>query len=102
MDPLGGTNMPMKMLTLAAVVTLALSGAPMARTAGCGSAEGNMNNPGSVERNAEKGMSTGSSSMSAGTGPGTTGGRPVSTPGAPAGNRTGNSAPGSGAAPSGK
>ena len=95
--------MPMKTLALAAAVTLAASGAVMAQTAtGGGSAEGNMNNPGSVKSNSEKSMSTGSGSMTTGTGPGTTGGPPVSTPGAPAGSGTGNGATGSGAAPSGK
>lgn len=93
--------MPMKTLTFATAFTLALSGAAMAQTAaGGGSAEGNMNNPGSVKSNSEKSMEGGARSMS--TGPGTTGGPPVSTPGAPAGSGTGNGATGSGAAPSGK
>ena len=50
-------------LALAASITLALSGATFAQTAaGGGSAEGNMNSPGSVKSNSEKGMerSTGS------------------------------------------
>jgi len=100
--------MSMKTLTLAAVFTLTVSGAAVAQTAaGGGSAEGNMNNPGSVKSSSEKSMEGGSGSMgtgtmSTGTGPGTSGGPPVSTPGAPAGSGSGNGATGSGAAPSGK
>ncbi|WP_267428262.1 hypothetical protein [Methylobacterium sp. GC_Met_2] len=98
----------MKTLALAAVLSFAVADAALAQTpAGGGSAEGNMNNPGSVKSNSEKRMAGGSSSMgtgtmSTGTGPGTSGGPPVSTPGAPAGSGSGNGATGSGAAPSGK
>ncbi|MCJ2055636.1 hypothetical protein MKL09_03600 [Methylobacterium sp. J-048] len=100
--------MPMRTLALAAALTFIVTGVSLAQTAaGGGSAEGNMNNPGSVKSNSEKSMETGSGSMSTGsmstgTGPGTSGGPPVSTPGAPAGSGSGNGATGSGAAPSGK
>jgi hypothetical protein len=53
-------------LTLAASLALALTGSAFAQTpAGGGSTEGNMNNPGSVKSNSEKGMerSTGSATM---------------------------------------
>ena len=53
-------------LALAASLSLALTGATFAQTpAGGGSAEGNMNNPGSVKSNSEKSMerSTGSATM---------------------------------------
>ena len=97
--------MMMRTFTLAAALSFAVAGAALAQTpAGGGSAEGNMNNPGSVKSNSEKSME-GSSSMGTGTmgaGPGTSGGPPVSTPGAPAGSGSGNGATGSGAAPSGK
>lgn len=98
----------MKTITIATVLTLAVSGAAVAQTAaGGGSAEGNMNNPGSVKNSSEKSMeggtgSMGTGTMSTGTGPGTSGGPPISTPGAPAGSGSGNGATGSGAAPSGK
>lgn len=52
-----------KTLALAAALTVAFSGAALSQTAaGGGSAEGNMNNPGSVKSNSEKSMerSTGS------------------------------------------
>ena len=107
-DLSGGMSMSMKTLAVAAAFTLAASGAALAQpAAGGGSAEGNMNNPGSVKSSSEKSMGSGSSSMgtgtmSTGTGPGTSGGPPVSTPGAPAGSGSGNGATGSGAAPSGK
>ncbi|WP_461654153.1 hypothetical protein [Methylorubrum aminovorans] len=60
--------MQSKTLALAAALTLALSGAALAQTpAGGGSAEGNMNNPGSVKSNSEKAMerSTGSAAGTA-------------------------------------
>ncbi|QIJ77584.1 hypothetical protein GU700_03220 [Methylobacterium sp. NI91] len=60
--------MQSKTFTLAAALTLALSGAALAQTpAGGGSAEGNMNNPGSVKSNSEKAMerSTGSATGTA-------------------------------------
>jgi len=56
-----------KTLALAASLALALTGSAFAQTpAGGGAAEGNMNNPGSVKSNSEKGMerSTGSATMS--------------------------------------
>ena len=98
----------MKTLALAAALTLAVSGAAMAQTAaGGGSAEGNMNSPGSVKSNSQKSMEGGSSSMSTGTmgtgmAPGTSGGPPVSTPGAAGGSSMGNGTTGSGAAPTGR
>ena len=98
----------MKTLTLAAALTLMVSGVAMAQTAaGGGSAEGNMNNPGSVKSNSEKSMeggagSMGTGTMSTGTDPGTSGGPPVSTPGAAVGSGSGNGTTGSGAAPTGR
>jgi hypothetical protein len=100
--------MPMKILTLAAALTLAVPGAAIAQTAaGGGSAEGNMNNPGSVKSNSEKSMEGGAGSMGTGTmgtgmAPGTSGGPPVSTPGAAGGSSMGNGTTGSGAAPTGR
>ncbi|WP_336488813.1 hypothetical protein [Methylobacterium nigriterrae] len=55
--------MSTKSIALAAAMALSLSGAAWAQTpAGGGRTEGNMNNPGSVKSNTEKGMerSTGS------------------------------------------
>ena len=104
----GGNPMSMKTLALAAALTLTVSGAAMAETAaGGGSAEGSMNNPGSVKSNSEKSMEGGAGSMvtgtmSTGTGPGTSGGPPVSTPGAAGGGSMGNGTTGSGAAPIGR
>jgi len=47
----------MKTLALAAALSFAVAGAALAQTpAGGGSAEGNMNNPGSVKSNSEKRM----------------------------------------------
>lgn len=69
--------MSTKTLTLAASLALALTGSAFAQTAaGGGSAEGNMNNPGSVKSNSEKGMerSTGSTTMAPGNATGTVGG----------------------------
>ncbi|MCJ2117227.1 hypothetical protein MKK65_11755 [Methylobacterium sp. J-001] len=95
--------MSIKTIVLATALTVAMAGAVMAQTpAGGGSAEGNMNNPGSVKSNSEKSMETGAGSMSTGTGPGTSGGPRIDTPGAPAGSGSGNGTTGSGAAPSGK
>ena len=95
--------MSMKTLTLTTALTVAMVGAALAQTpAGGGSAEGNMNNPGSVKSNSEKSMETGSGSMTTGAGPGTSAGPRVDTPGAPAGSGSGNGTTGSGAAPSGK
>jgi len=49
--------MMMRTLTLAAALSFAVAGAALAQTpAGGGSAEGNMNNPGSVKSNSEKRM----------------------------------------------
>ena len=59
--------MQTKTVALAASLILSLTGATFAQTpAGGGSAEGNLNNPGSVKSNSEKAMerSTGSSTMS--------------------------------------
>ena len=56
-----------KIIALAASLILSLTGVSFAQTpAGGGSAEGNMNNPGSVKSNSEKSMerSTGSATMS--------------------------------------
>ena len=66
--------MHMKTLSLATSVVLSLTGASIAQTpAGGGSAEGNMNNPGSVKSNSEKSMerSTGSATMAPGSATGT-------------------------------
>jgi len=66
-----------KTLTLAASLALALTGSAFAQTTSGGSTEGNMNNPGSVKSNSEKGMerSTGAGTMAPGEAPGTVGGR---------------------------
>lgn len=94
--------MPIKTLTLAAVLIVAFSGAAFAQTrSGGGSAEGNMNSPGSVKSESQKMEEQSGSTMRTGA-PGTSGGPPVSTPGAAAGSGMGNGATGSGAAPSGK
>lgn len=61
-----------KTFALATSLALALTGSAFAQTpAGGGSTEGNMNNPGSVKSNSEKGMerTTGSATMA----PGSTG-----------------------------
>ncbi|WP_018262567.1 hypothetical protein [Methylobacterium sp. WSM2598] len=44
-----------KRMALAGALMVALGGVAVAQTAAPGSAEGNMNNPGSVKSNAEKG-----------------------------------------------
>ncbi|WP_019903707.1 hypothetical protein [Methylobacterium sp. 77] len=100
--------MAIKTLAVAAALTVSLAGSAFAQTAaGGGSAEGNMNSPGSVKSNTEKGMERMDGSAS-GTGANTTGStmsRDVpsnATPGAPGGPSSGNAATGSGAAPSGK
>ncbi|MCJ2024971.1 hypothetical protein MKK52_12170 [Methylobacterium sp. J-067] len=93
--------MAIKTLTLAVTLAVAFSGAAFAQTpAGGGSAEGNMNSPGSVKSESQK-MEERGGTMSTGA-PGTSGGPPVSTPGAAAGSGMGNGTTGSGAAPSGK
>ncbi len=46
----------MRSTLLALAATVALTGAALAQTGVPGSAENNMNNPGSVKSNAEKGM----------------------------------------------
>ena len=95
--------MSIKTIALTAAFSVAMAGAAIAQTpAGGGSAEGNMNNPGSVKSNSEKSMETGSGSMGTGMAPGTSGGPRVDTPGAPAGSGSGNGTTGSDAAPSGK
>jgi hypothetical protein len=95
--------MSIKILSLAAALTVALSGAAFAQTpSGGGRTEGNMNNPGSVKSDSEKSMERGGSSMETGAVPGATGGPAISTPGAPAGSGGGNGTTGSGAAPSGR
>lgn len=95
--------MSMKTLSLATALAVALSGAAFAQTpSGGGSAEGNMNNPGSVKSNSEKAMERGGTSMGTGAAPGASGGPAISTPGAPAGSGGGNASTGSGAAPSGR
>lgn len=94
-----------KTFALATSLLLSLTGATLAQTpAGGGSAEGNVNNPGSVKSNSEKAMerSTGSATGGATAVPGASGGPSNATPGAPAGSNSGNAATGSGAAPSGK
>ena len=48
--------MPTKIVALAASLALALTGSAFAQTTAPGSTEQNMNNPGSVKSNAEKGM----------------------------------------------
>ena len=94
--------MSIKTLTLAATLAVAFSGAAFAQTrAGGGSAEGNMNSPGSVKSESQKMEEQSGGAMRTGA-PGTSGGPPVSTPGAAAGSGMGNGATGSGAAPSGK
>ncbi|GJE52130.1 hypothetical protein GOFOIKOB_5198 [Methylobacterium tardum] len=94
--------MQARTLTLATLFTVMLSGSALAQTpAGGGSAEGNMNNPGSVKSNSQKSMEQ-TGSMSTGMTPGTSGGPPTSTLGAPAGSSMGNGVTGSGAAPSGR
>lgn len=59
-----------KLVTFFAAATLSLTGAAWAQTpVGGGSAEGNMNSPGSVKSNSEKGMpETASPTAGAGTG----------------------------------
>lgn len=67
-----------KTLVLAASLALAVTGSAFAQTAaGGGSSEGNMNNPGSVKSNSEKGRerSTGSATMAPSDPAGTVGGR---------------------------
>ena len=94
--------MPTRTLTLATLCALALSGSALAQTpAGGGSAEGNLNNPGSVKSNSEKSMEQ-TGSMGTGMAPGTSGGPRVSTPGAPAGSSMGIGATGTVAAPGGR
>lgn len=66
--------MQTKTIALAASLILSLTGSSFAQTpAGGGSTEGNMNNPGSVKSNSERGMerSTGSATMAPGSATGT-------------------------------
>lgn len=67
-----------KTIALAASLALTLVGSAYAQTpAGGGSTEGNMNNPGSVKSNSEKGMerSSGAATMAPSDATGTVGGR---------------------------
>ena len=99
-----------KTFAIAASLVLSLSGSALAQTAaGGGSTEGNMNNPGSVKSNTEKGMEGSTGSATGGAmgadrmaAPGSSGGASTATTGAPAGSTGGNGVTGSGAAPSGK
>ena len=94
--------MTVRTLTLAAAFAVAFTGTACAQTrAGGGSAEGNMNSPGSVKSESQKMNEQSGGAMRTGA-PGTSGGPPVSTPGAAAGSGMGNGTTGSGAAPSGK
>ncbi|MBX9930018.1 MAG: hypothetical protein K2Y56_00500 [Methylobacterium sp.] len=81
--------MTTRTLALAACFALALTGAALAQTpAGGGSAEGNVNNPGSIKSNSEKAMerSTGSATMPGATTGSTTANPAMVPPGAgPAG-----------------
>lgn len=74
-------------LALAASFALALSGAALAQTpAGGGSAEGNVNNPGSIKSNSEKAMERGTGSATGATTGSTTANPAMVPPGAgPAG-----------------
>ncbi|KAB1071639.1 hypothetical protein [Methylobacterium planeticum] len=67
-----------KLTIAAAALTLALSGAAMAQTTG-GSTEGNMNSPGSVKSNSEKGMQSRDMPATTGTATGATKAAPGST-----------------------
>ncbi|WP_132251041.1 hypothetical protein [Methylobacterium segetis] len=63
--------MTTKTIALAAAMALSLTGAAWAQTAaGGGSAEGNMNSPGSVKSNSEKSMERATGSATGGTGGG--------------------------------
>jgi hypothetical protein len=99
--------MQIKTVAVAAALVVSLSGAAFAQTAaGGGNTEGNMNNPGSVKSNSEKGMERmggGANTTGSTMAPGMATDVPSNaTPGAPAGSNGGNAATGSGAAPSGK
>lgn len=94
--------MSLKTAAVIAALTVAVTGGAFAQTrAGGGSAEGNMNSPGSVKSDGQKMNEQRGGAMPAGA-PGTSGGPPVSTPGSAAGSGGGNGTTGSGAAPSGK
>ena len=74
--------MTMKTIVIAAALALPLTGAAWAQTpAGGGSAEGNMNSPGSVKSNSEKAMERSTGSATGGAA-GTTGATTGSTVGA--------------------
>ncbi|MBX9934849.1 MAG: hypothetical protein K2Y56_25620 [Methylobacterium sp.] len=78
-----------KILSVAALLILPLSSAAMAQTpAGGGSAEGNLNNPGSVKSNSEKAMERSTGSATGGAGSST-----ATMPGAASGAGTGTAAP---------
>ena len=95
--------MSMKTFALAGSFALALTGSAFAQTpAGGGSAEGNMNNPGSVKSNSEKSMERSGTTGSTMAPAGMSGGPSTATTGAPGGSTGGNAVTGSGAAPSGK
>ena len=69
--------MTKKTIALAGAIALSLTGAAWAQTpAGGGSAEGNMNSPGSVKSNSEKAMERSTGSATGGT---AVGGAPATT-----------------------
>ena len=100
--------MTIRTLSLAAVMTVAITGAALAQTpAGGGRSEGNMNNPGSVKSGSDKAMDGRAASMGTDMAParGTCGGPSTGTAGSAGTGSTGTggkAATGSGAAPSGK
>ncbi|MBK3401595.1 hypothetical protein H0176_25550 [Methylorubrum populi] len=96
--------MQSKTLALAAALTLALSGTTLAQTpSGGGSAEGNMNNPGSVKSNSEKAMerSTGTTTGTT-TGTGMAPAAPGAATGGSMGTGTGAGSTGAGGAAGGR
>ncbi|WP_336488754.1 hypothetical protein [Methylobacterium nigriterrae] len=76
-----------KSVALAAVLLASLSGAALAQTGAAGSAEKNLNNPGSVKSNTEKGMPAKDGAATTGTATGATTAAPSgatrAAPGAP-------------------
>ena len=91
--------MQTKTLALATVLAFAFSGAALAQTpSGGGSAEGNMNNPGSVKSHSEKGMERSTGSATGGT---TGTGMAPATPGTAGGTSGGSMGTGTGAGSSG-
>lgn len=88
----------MKTLVLAGALSLALSGAAFAqKPAGGGSAEGNMNNPGSVKSNSEKAMERSTGSATGGTTGSTGTGMAPAAPGAASSGSMGTTGAGTGA-----